>query len=393
MGYLCKYLRHYGWTPTVIAEHVEDDMAFESLRGDTITFVRFYPAQKRTRKLVWPLIFTADLLFGYKNRRMYRTACRVTRQKSFQVILCSTFRTFPLPAALHLAKKINLPLVVDLRDIIEQFAGNEIIAHRLPHLCGLDKYIVRMFKWDSLRRRNRVLQAANHVTTISPWHVEVLRRINPHVSLIYNGYDPELFYPSPVAAPQFFITYTGRLFNTTLRDPDLLFRAVTRLHTEGIITPERFRIRWYTDRPAHRILQQAAEAYPISEYMDYRCYVPSAEIPKLLNESAILLLLANAASSGNRGIMTTKLFEYLAVERPILCVRSDESYLAQALQESGSGLAAVDADEVYLFLKTYYHQWLSTGKTTVHTASKILNRYSRKEQAGMFAEIFNQLSR
>ena len=50
--------------------------------------------------------------------------------------------------------------------------------------------------------------------------------------------------------------------------------------------------------------------------------------------------------------MTTKFFESLAVEKPILCVQSDEAYLAEAIKETHSGLAATRVDEVYDFLET-----------------------------------------
>ena len=36
-----------------------------------------------------------------------------------------TYRTFPLPAAQYIAEKYHLPLVIDLRDIVEQYASNE----------------------------------------------------------------------------------------------------------------------------------------------------------------------------------------------------------------------------------------------------------------------------
>ena len=78
--------------------------------------------------------------------------------------------------------------------------------------------------------------------------------------------------------------------------------------------------------------------------------------------------------------MTTKFFESLAVEKPILCVQSDEAYLAEAIKETHSGLAATRVDEVYDFLKHYYEEWQEKG-----------SNYSRKEQASQFARIFEEI--
>ena len=86
--------------------------------------------------------------------------------------------------------------------------------------------------------------------------------------------------------------------------------------------------------------------------------------------------------------MTTKLFESLAVEKPILCVRSDESYLESALQESKAGIAARHVEEACRFLEDCFTEWKEKGYTTSQTDKKVLRNYSRKEQAGQFAEIF-----
>ena len=126
---------------------------------------------------------------------MYKEARKLVKNNKIDLVLCSSFRTFPLPAALKVATKYKLPLVVDLRDIIEQYTGDEFIAHSLPSLLGLNRLFISVFKRKSLRDRNRVLKKADYVTTISPWHVDILKQYNTNVELIYNGFDPELFYP------------------------------------------------------------------------------------------------------------------------------------------------------------------------------------------------------
>ena len=86
--------------------------------------------------------------------------------------------------------------------------------------------------------------------------------------------------------------------------------------------------------------------------------------------------------------MTTKFFESLAVEKPILCVRSDESYLESALRESKAGVAARHVEEACRFLENYFEEWKEKGYTTLQTNKNVLKMYSRKEQAKQFADIF-----
>jgi hypothetical protein len=88
--------------------------------------------------------------------------------------------------------------------------------------------------------------------------------------------------------------------------------------------------------------------------------------------------------------MTTKFFEYLAVGKPVLCVRSDESYLAAAIEEAHAGLAATATEEVCRFLNLHYTEWKGKGYTSAAIDWEVLRRYSRREQAGQFARLFNR---
>lgn len=420
MGYLCKYIRAEGWEPMVLTEQVTDEHAFGFLEGSCeVTYVNYYSTSGKwqhkpewLRKLEWPhklewfrklkwphkfewfLVFLLDICFGYKNQRMYKEAERLLRQRQVDVILCSTYRTFPLPAARKAARTFNLPLVVDLRDIIEQYTGMEFIAHTMPSFLGIDKLAATLFKRESLATRNKVVKAARCVTTISPWHVEVLKMYNPVVKLIYNGFDPELFYPERIITRQFIITYTGRLLSTAMRDPSLLFEAVARLSAGGILHPAACQIHWYVDPGSWNVIAKEAEKYGIAAFMTYKGYVAASEIPGILNHSSLLLLLTNRSNgAGPKGVMTTKFFESLAVGKPVLCVRSDESYLAEAIRHTNAGLAATNVDEVCDFLRFYHQEWNTKGYTASSVDKDKLQVYSRREQARQFASIFNEMTR
>ena len=203
---------------------------------------------------------------------------------------------------------------------------------------------------------------------------------------------PELFYPERIPTPRFTITYTGRLLSLAIRDPELLFIAVARLAAEGTIAPDTFRVVWYTDPESKEIIEREAGRHGIGAFMEYHDYVPADKVPRLLNESSVLLSLTNkAGDNGPKGFMTTKFFEFLAVEKPILCVRSDESYLAETIRRLNAGVAASTADEAYDFLKRHYEEWKEKGYTTVDIRRDRLAEFSRKEQAKQFARIFDKL--
>lgn len=393
MGYLCKQLQGTDWKATVVTEYIPDQ-TFTFLTGYAdVDYIRYYKASGKIMKSIeWAFVMLLDFLFHYKDRKIANVCTKLLKSEKYEVILCSTYRTFPLPAAQRVARKFNLPLVTDLRDIIEQYAGDEYITHKFQTGSWLNKFITKAFRHRLLKDRNQALIAADYVTTVSPWHVNVLKQYNPNVQLIYNGYDPELFYPQQQTSSRFTITYTGRLLSLSTRNPELLFTAIKMLETDKLITPETCRVVWYTDNESKQIIEREAEQSGVEAFMEYHPYVPASEIPPILNSSSILLSLTNKSdANGPKGFMTTKFFESLAVEKPILCVRSDESYLAEAIRETNSGLAATNASEVYDFLLHYYKEWQAKGYTTVAINRNKLALYSRKEQALQFIRIFKQV--
>ena len=393
MGYLCKYMQKTGWSPVVITEQIPDQ-TFEFLCGDIpVTYISYYRAKgKVLKKLEWIGVQICDLFFQYKDRKLIRTANQILKAGGFSGVLCSTYRTFPLPAAQHVANKHNLPFIADLRDIIEQYASDEYMTHLFKQIPWLDKKITHFFKTRLLQRRNKVLRNANCITTVSPWHVETLKQYNPVIHLIYNGYDPELFYPQQIKTNQFIMVYTGRLISLATRDPHLLFKTVARLDKEGVISPKEFQLHWYMDKTSDEVLKQLAEEYQISPYMHYFGYVSAVQIPGILNRSSILIQLANKMDkSGPKGIMTTKLFE--AVEKPLLCVRSDEAYLEAIIKETHSGIAARSEEDVYQFIIKHYHSWKEKGYTSIQIKKESIELFSRKRQAEQFMNLFTQLKK
>ena len=81
----------------------------------------------------------------------------------------------------------------------------------------------------------------------------------------------------------------------------------------------------------------------------------------------------------------------MAVEKPLLCVRSDEDCLEQTIQLTHTGVAARTADMVYDFLCYHYTQWKKEGYTSVCVNREAIEQFSRKKQAEQFMTLFNEI--
>ncbi|MDR2497182.1 MAG: glycosyltransferase [Tannerellaceae bacterium] len=390
MGYLCKYLKGTGWEPFVLTEKINDS-TFRLLKD--VCPVRALPYYPAGGGLAGRLVRMALLLLsvaGFKDFIFRREADRLCARAGFDLILCSTYRSFPLGVAAAAARKFGLPWIADLRDIVEQYTGLEFIATKLPQFVA-DKFTPQL-RDRFIAARNRALQSASCVTTVSAFHVSTLRPYSPGICLIYNGYDPELFKPRTSTSDKFVITYTGRLLSRAMRDPSLLFAAIRMLAAENLLSPDTCRVDWYTDPDSWADIDAAAQDAGVRPYMENKGYVPAEQIPDVLAASSVVLLLANKESAtGPRGVVTTKVFEAMAMERPILCVRSDESTIAALLADSRCGTAASGPVEACNFLRLHYRHWLRHGYTCVEPYRPFIESFSRQKQAHEFARIFDEV--
>lgn len=388
MGYLCKYLKRMGHHIDVVCEQVFEDRRFDFLSesADSVKRVCFYRSLKQPKPMLeWGTLMLRNLLFHYKDKRFLKEIQKDKDFSDYDIVLCSTPLTFPLRAAAKAARMGNIPLVVDLRDIIEQYPDLSYLNH---HFSFFNRWYTKRL----LRTRNEVLTKAAAIVSISPWHVNLLKQFNPNTKLIYNGFDHELFFPNPIEDPFFRITFTGHLINQNNRDPRALFKAVSMLLREGRIARNNFRLCWYCDDETRNYVQKAAQIHQIEDITECSDYIPANQVPELLNRSSILLQLSNVSDEkGPKGILTTKFFEALAVGKPLLLTPNDQSFLSELIARYRCGLASSDAEEIAQFIEKQYNNWKQNGFTQVKIHPQIAELFSRKGQADQYIELFNEI--
>lgn len=385
MGYLCKFLPE-DWQVTVYTEQLgESHFPLPVSPRVKVRRIQYYHCQyTRWAKTEYAFKHILNLIFAYKDRYFWQRAKKEIIQQNYHAVLCSTFYTFPLLFAHKAANALGIPLIADLRDIMEQYPQPENISARL-RLWGKGRGI-------NTRRRNRVLRSASALTTVSPWHVNILKAYNPNIELIYNGYDSTLFYPIDLQTQTFNMVYTGRMLENNLHNPEeLLFQALRELLTEQTELFADLRLHWYTDKQTQTTLRQKYVGMLPAQTFVIHDFVTPEKVPGILHTASIVLVLAanKTTANGPHGIMTTKFFEALGVEKPVLFVRSDEACLAETMQKTNAGLAATDTAGIKTFILEKYAEWKRKGFTrqTVNMAEK--KKFCREQQAQQFVKRIN----
>ena len=380
MGYLCKYLKDMDWDAVALSvPHPTRNTGFEFLEG----FVESHLIDKCGNPLT-------DQLYGLAKRRplwtkadeqMYLKAKHLTAERHFDAILCSTASFFPVYCASRIAEENRLPLLIDLRDIYEQ-------DDNLQSTNRLSKFLHKL----QISKRNKLLAQANATTTVSTWHKDLLSQFNTNTTLIFNGFDSDLFpFTQPVETDKFTITYTGsiRVHKNQTQSPELLFQTVAELVENGVIDKEQIVLRFYSDEPSSAYVKQLAEKHNLSSVLQCNGWCAADEIPQILAESNVLLLLLS--ESNTHGIVTTKLFEYMASNREILCIPNSGGEVEIIINQANAGCCINSLPELCNYLKFKYNEWQKKHLVEPHTERAFVENFSRERQAMQFVNILNNI--
>lgn len=272
-----------------------------------------------------------------------------------------------------LARKLNVPIIVDFRDIVEQDLHSGLRSKLLYY-----RHIVR--RYCITRRMDRALVVSNQ-------HQKILtRRLAIPVSIIFNGYDHEMFAkPDDVQSATFTINYVGRIIAQWLRDPTILLEALDILASDDEVTFSDFEVNFIGSEAS--ILKPLLLQYQCSKSVKICDRVVYEEIPGIVGRSCINLVLTNR---DREGILTTKLFECMAVRRPILCVPNDEGALENLITKTRSGLISDNATQVAGYIKQLYQQWkVNEGRPSTVDSINV-EKYSRKYASQQLADYLSE---
>jgi glycosyltransferase involved in cell wall biosynthesis len=135
------------------------------------------------------------------------------------------------------------------------------------------------------------------------------------------------------------------------------------------------------------IKQQLSDSFPGTEFTPYVSHHEAIEF--MCNTD--LLLLAIPDNKDNKGILTGKLFEYLASQKPILCLGPPNGDAASIIRDCSAGktYAFQDAENIGLYMNHVHETWTKNKNTRLDTSMH--KRFSREELAKQFSQLIEQL--
>jgi glycosyltransferase involved in cell wall biosynthesis len=253
-------------------------------------------------------------------------ALRIARSEGIDVIL-----TTSPPNSVHLVgaavqRATGVKWVADLRD--------SIATH--PHR-NVERALVRAKEKVSESVARLVARRADAIVAASDAIADEARTLEPKgtVTTILNGADFDDFAGLEYRrADRFRITHAGSFFGK--RDPRPFLAALAESGLQDV------QARFVGDfRVSDR---EWAETLGLGDRLELLPYVTRRESLALQRESDALLLLIPDAGGRGKGVLSGKVFEYLAAERPILAAVPPDGEAAGLIRETGAGVVAAPDD-------------------------------------------------
>ena len=99
-------------------------------------------------------------------------------------------------------------------------------------------------------------------------------------------------------------------------------------------------------------------------------------------QSNVLLMISH---EGLKGIPSSKLYEYIALKKPVLLYKNDKDILEQTLLNTGLGIICNNSKELEEKLSKIIKNFLSTNKVELSLNEKVIKSYSRRNQTKKLA--------
>jgi len=287
------------------------------------------------------------------------------------------FSTAPPPSTQLVAKKLaswsKLKWIADFRD-----PWTNIYYYELLNTNPLSKKINRQLE-------EKVLQQADRIVTVSNGFFSAPEAQKKNIR-IENGYDPDDL--SPVSSvetknDQYTIRYIGTLkTNQFFKNFLLILKELGKY--EEYSKNIRFELTGFVDPDIKQFIRQES----INIDIIFQKYLPHKEAVQKM-ATADLLILAIGSGQQSKNVISTKIFEYLLAQKPILAFGHTDGAANAILKETKAGemFSYEEYEPVKRYLLEHYDNW-KNGIDAYQGNTRLAEKYNFKNLTAKLIDTF-----
>lgn len=314
------------------------------------------------------------------HRNIYRHADKLlSEDRSIQQVIISGNPFNQFAFGYHLKKRHPIQWIADYRDDwntseleVKPSASSRLIAKLQAHS---EK------KW---------VGTAVCITSVSQHYVQKIAQfVNRPGYVVLNGYDFEL--PDPCPQPEsdiFRITYNGSLYAS--QPIEVFLEAVKSvIRCNDKVLPIEVHFPGLAYDPVQKMRVEALTK-DIQAHIFITARLPKEEVIDLQLRSDVLLMVAH---NNIKGIPSSKLFEYIGLERTILVCPTDSDVIEEMVTTTATGHTVQSIDECISVLTKLIHKKRMNETLTTHTGTiAVRNQYSRRHQTKVLGELLDSIT-
>ncbi|MBO6516176.1 MAG: glycosyltransferase [Bacteroidia bacterium] len=277
----------------------------------------------------------------------------------------------------HLKRKLDLAWVADFRD-------------PWMHLDNMEEFGMSGIALRKQRAwQKRVVSTCDRLITLTNHEKEsnVANKAADKIAIIPNGYDESDFESIESADTNKFILGHYGTAGADRNHP-VLYQALQELVQENEAFEEHLLLRYAG--PTHEVILNDIRKAGLENNFEYIPYLEHKQaLINMKQCSALLLLINNNRTAKSR--LTGKIFEYLAMNVPILGIGAKEGEADQVIQktESGAMFEAEDLEQMKAFISDRFSDFLN-GKRISETNS-MKQSYTRENLTRALADLLDSL--
>jgi glycosyltransferase involved in cell wall biosynthesis len=380
-GSMAKYLPRYGWIPMVIAGKTPVSLPVDH------NFIRDLPREYLAAEIPYNSKGFLASFFHYEGFvKFFRPGFYPGKwvDNAMQVLprildtnkIDAIWATYPPGGALCLAhycsRKFGIPWIADFRD----FPGE----HGLP---GSFYKQLRMHR--EVFDNKRLVKSAATITTVSKGLAEIIgMKTGREVHNIMNGFDPDdMKDNSNGVFKKFSLLFVGSFYKDM--SPRPILEALAMLLDSRTIKEKEVIVSFYCMNKNELINE--LKGYPYPDIIGVYPSTNSEECHRICRSSLILMLPGPHLP----GIVTSKIFTYLASQRPVLAGPHSGDCIKEILGQTNAGVACSSVQDMADVLLRWYQEWKGTGMVKYHGRKEAIMKYSREKQAGQLAELLDSI--
>lgn len=274
---------------------------------------------------------------------------------------------------LKLKRRFNIPWIADFRD---PWTG--IYFYKDLKLTWIADKINRALE-------RKVLKNSDLNIVVSHSMADAFNGIvGAKVEIVSNGFDQaEYNFSALINENVFSLVHVGTIPPSS--NSNNLWGALARMAKENDEFNRKLKIQFVGDIDSSVV--DSLKENNLFEKVEMVGYKPHSEIPLFQKSAQVLLVLAPSTS---KEVLTGKIFEYLAANRPIIAIGPIGGDLDKLLIETGAGimLPSDSQSEIYEGLKWFWDGY-NSGWSNFNP--KNVNQYSRRELTRKMAQLMDKL--